>query len=233
MATDRIALANLDDVPSRRDRRLPRATADAVPHLPNCHRAVAYEAIVNRRVSSRLAAAEIRIAELEAALATARQLASHDPLTGAINRRGLDDAYAREAARAQRTGMPLSLALLDLDDFKSLNDTHGHAVGDAALVHLVRVISRVLRPSDICCRLGGEEFVVMMPGTDQAAAARALGRLQAAVAVSPVATTPVVLAFSAGLVQAVEGEVLHRLLCRADQAMYEAKAAGKGRIVPG
>jgi diguanylate cyclase len=190
-----------------------------------------FEALQRSRVASRLAAAEVRIAELEAALREAGEIARHDPLTAALNRRGLSEAFAREAARARRTGQPLAIALLDLDDFKRVNDRHGHAVGDAALVHLTRVLAETLRPTDLCCRLGGEEFVVVMPGADRAAANGALARLQAAIAARPVAGTPVTLAFSAGVVLSQDGEALEQLLDRADQAVYRAKAAGKRRIV--
>jgi GGDEF domain-containing protein len=112
-----------------------------------------------------LLAAEAQIRVLEQALTEARATAFADPLTGALNRRGFDEAYQRELARSRRRGGQLALALIDLDDFKRLNDTLGHQVGDAALVHLVSVLRKALRPSDILCRFGGEEFVVLMPDT--------------------------------------------------------------------
>src|SRR5690242_15863115 len=136
------------------------------------HKAIPSPSAPRDDVALRLAAAEARIAELESALREAGDIASHDPLTGALNRRGLDEAFARETARARRTGQPLALGLLDLDDFKRINDRCGHALGDAALVHLTRVIAETLRPTDLCCRLGGEEFVLVMPGADRAAAKR-------------------------------------------------------------
>jgi diguanylate cyclase len=145
----------------------------------------------------------------------------------------MEEAFAREAARAGRTGRPLTLALIDLDDFKSINDQYGHGVGDAALVHLTQMIGEALRPTDLCSRLGGEEFVLMLPDSDCAAAKRALVRLQAELAVRPVADTAVTLAFSAGLVLRENGESLEQALARADRAVYRAKSAGKRRIVCG
>jgi diguanylate cyclase len=182
-------------------------------------------------VAAQLATAQARIAELEAAIREAHNIACHDPLTGAFNRRGMNEGFAREIARARRTVRPLALALIDLDDFKCINDRHGHEVGDAALVHLTRMIAETLRPTDLCCRLGGEEFVVVMPDSDHAAAERALTRLQAAVAAQPVAGTAVTLAFSAGVVLALNAESLEQMLARADGAVYRAKAAGKRCIV--
>lgn len=190
-------------------------------------------AVIRDGVVLQLFAAQARIAELEAALREAGEAASHDPLTGVLNRRGLNEAFAREAARARRANQPLALVLIDLDDFKGVNDHYGHAVGDAALVHLTRTIAETLRPTDLCCRLGGDELVVLMPGTDHAAAERAMTRLQSAVTTQPVADTPVTLAFSAGVVLIQRGESLTQMLARADRAVYRAKAGGKRRIVSG
>ena len=182
-------------------------------------------------MASKLAAAEARIALLESALRKVNRLASHDPLTGAFNRRGMNEVFSREAARAQRTGLPLAVALVDLDDFKLVNDRYGHAVGDAALVYLTRAIGATLRPTDSCCRLGGEEFVVIMPGADQGAAQQALVRLQMVLDGRPIADTSLRLAFSAGVVLVRRGESLEQVLARADCAVYRAKAAGKRRVV--
>ncbi len=184
-------------------------------------------------IASQLVAAEARIVALEAALRKVSKLASHDPLTGVCNRRGMNEVFSRESARAQRTCRPLALALVDLDDFKRVNDRYGHAVGDAALVFLTRAIGETLRPTDTCCRLGGEEFVVIMPDADHVAARQALLRLQAALDEKPIADTSLTLAFSAGVVLSRRGESLDHLLGRADCAVYRAKGEGKRRIVSG
>ena len=197
----------------------------------NSHPVTGCEPVIRDGVAAQLAAAKVRIAELEFALREAGEIASHDPLTGVLNRRGMGEAFSREVARAQRSRQPLTLALIDLDDFKRVNDGFGHAVGDAALVQLTRVIRQTLRPTDICSRLGGEEFVVIMPGSDRAAATRALDRLQAAILMQPVSGTSVTLSFSAGVVLVQHGESLDQALVRADRAVYRAKAAGKRRTV--
>ena len=238
MACDRFAFPVPGNTAARRSLRrrlalVPRTAQRPAAEPAVRHRSLRQESVPRDPLASRLAAAESRIAELEAALREAGEMASHDPLTGALNRRGLQEAFAREAARARRTGQPLALALIDLDDFKQVNDRHGHAVGDAALVHLTRQIVETLRPTDLCCRLGGEEFVLAMPGSDRADARRALARLQRVLAGRPVADTLVTLAFSAGVVAGRGDEALERMLARADAAVYRAKAAGKGRVVSG
>lgn len=176
---------------------------------------------------SLLAAAEARIAALEAALHDARQDASHDPLTGVLNRRGLSESFAREAARARRNGQPLTLVLLDLDGFKQINDHYGHAAGDQALQHLVSLIGATLRPTDLCARLGGDEFVLLLPATDLAAARAALQRLQQSANRQPLPGTTLQLHFSAGLAQSTSSDNLDTLLNRADAGVYRAKRAGR------
>jgi diguanylate cyclase len=124
--------------------------------------------------------AEQRIRELEQQLQQMSELAREDQLTGSLNRRGLDEIFERESTRADRRTAPLCLALLDLDNFKRLNDTYGHGTGDNALQHLVRVVKQTLRPMDVIARLGGEEFVILLPDTTVQAAAAAMTRLQRA-----------------------------------------------------
>ncbi len=123
-----------------------------------------------------LLAAELRIEELEKALAEASEVACTDPLTRALNRRGFDKACKRELARARRKGVRCAVAHIDLDDFKRLNDTLGHRVGDRALVHLVDLLHKSMRPSDVLCRFGGEEFVLMLPDITLADASAVLSR---------------------------------------------------------
>jgi len=178
-----------------------------------------------------LLAAELRIAELEKALAEAREAACTDPLTGALNRRGFDRACQREVARAKRNGTPLALAHIDLDNFKCLNDTFGHLAGDKALVHLVDVLHRSMRPSDVLCRFGGEEFILMLPETDLARAYAAMSRFLRDFSAQAVPGTDCVMTFSAGVVVPEPDESVEEAIARADAATYAAKHAGKNCVV--
>lgn len=180
-----------------------------------------------------LLAAQMRIADLEHELAVARLAAMTDPLTGALNRRGFEQACAREQARARRERGFNALVHLDLDDFKALNDSLGHAIGDRALVRLVAVLQASLRPSDLLCRFGGEEFVVLLPSTGLAAATVAIRRVLAEFSAQPVPGTERKMTFSAGVVVQGEHESLGEAIGRADAATYAAKRAGKNRIAQG
>lgn len=176
--------------------------------------------------------AETRIAELQAELDRASSLVTQDPLTGALNRRGLEDMFAREAGRAARRGSPLCVALLDLDNFKRLNDTYGHQRGDNALIHLVRVMRENLRPHDSVARYGGEEFILLYPETGLTEATAALTRLQRALTTAffLADNQKVFITFSAGVTPWVPGEAFDTVVQRADAAMYRAKQSGKNRV---
>lgn len=180
-----------------------------------------------------LLAAEARIGELEKALSEARQAAFTDALTGALNRRGFEDAYRRELSRSRRNGTHLAIALIDLDDFKRLNDTMGHHVGDEALVHLVKGLRAALRPSDILCRFGGEEFVLLLPDTGLAEAEAAISRFQRQFAANAMPGRNIVITFSAGVVVQEAAESVEASILRADAATYAAKRAGKNCVVTG
>ena len=180
-----------------------------------------------------LLAAEMRIAELEKALEEARSIALVDPLTGALNRRGFEKAYEREIARARRAGSRLALVMIDLDNFKRLNDHYGHLVGDKALRHLVNVLQESMRPSDVLCRFGGEEFVLMLPDTAPGDACTAVRRFLAEFSSRPLADIDQCMTFSAGVVDHDYFESLDEAIERADVATYAAKRAGKNRVVPG
>lgn len=178
-----------------------------------------------------LVAAEVRIAELERELAEARANASVDPLTGAVNRRGFDCAFRRELARVARGGSKLSVAVFDVDDFKRVNDTHGHTVGDRALQHLVAVLRAALRPVDVIARLGGEEFAVLFVDAGHEEAMATMARLQRQLAEQPLAAAQLSLTVSAGVAGHDGEESLEALLTRADTAAYVAKRSGKNRVV--
>jgi diguanylate cyclase (GGDEF)-like protein len=141
-----------------------------------------------------------------------------DPLTGLLNRAGFADASERARALAARDERPVSLALIDLDGFKRVNDMRGHAAGDALLVDLGRAWRAELRGSEVLARLGGDEFALVMPGAATAGADGALKRLQAASATG----------WSVGVVEWARGETLDRAMARADAELYRAKRARPG-----
>jgi len=176
---------------------------------------------------------EARVRELEQELAAAARLMQNDPLTQALNRRGLEDLLRVEMARATRYGAPLSLVMVDLDDFKAINDTLGHAGGDRALVHFVTTAQACLRSTERIARTGGEEFVIAFAATPVEDAADAVRRLQRALAASAFEHEGQsrVLSFSGGATAWLAGEALDQTLRRADAAMYAAKRAGKNRVV--
>ncbi|MCD5363453.1 MULTISPECIES: GGDEF domain-containing protein [Chromobacterium] len=177
-------------------------------------------------------AAEQRIAELEGALEAASAKVREDQLTGAFNRRGLAEHFQREISRAERTGAPLSLALLDVDNFKQLNDKYGHLAGDDALKYLVDTIKHSLRPADIVARFGGEEFVILMPDTPEDEAVSTVQRLQRELTKTFFLANNdrLLITFSAGVAKWHLGEQEADVLERADQAMYQAKLNGKNRV---
>ena len=178
-----------------------------------------------------LLAAEMRIAELEKALAEASAVACIDPLTGALNRRGFEQACQRELARARRSGTCLALAHIDLDDFKQLNDTRGHQAGDQVLVNLVELLHRSMRPSDVLCRFGGEEFVLMLPVNAIEEAAAAVARFLREFSTQRIPGADWAMTFSAGVTLQRLDEALEQTIERADAATYAAKRAGKNRVV--
>jgi diguanylate cyclase (GGDEF)-like protein len=171
------------------------------------------------------------IAQLQRTQAKLEQLATQDPLTGALNARSFVERLTQELERIRRYSRPLALLYLDLDDFKIVNDRHGHQTGDAVLRLVANATRRALRQSDVVGRLGGDEFGVLMPETDGAGAEAAALRLVNSIR-SVFQGTPSVTA-SIGLVSTLNVATLgaEELLRRADKAMYEAKRSGKDRVV--
>jgi diguanylate cyclase (GGDEF)-like protein/PAS domain S-box-containing protein len=156
-----------------------------------------------------------------------------DHLTGLANRRAFFEAAAAELDRAARSGRPLSVALVDADRFKQINDGHGHAAGDAALRQLARNLEAGFRPSDTVARIGGEEFAVLLLGSDAEAAEAAAARLCQAVAARPVVVDgqSIALTVSVGVATLGDGaQDLDSLLQRADAALYQAKSDGRNRV---
>ena len=200
-------------------------------------RAVQAEAMASRdrmiAAHQEVQEAETRIKELEAKLQHMSELVREDQLTGSLNRRGLDDVFEREAARADRRNTPLCAALLDLDNFKRLNDTFGHSAGDGALRHLVKVVKDTLRSMDVIARFGGEEFVILLPETGVDAAAAAMVRVQRELTKHFFLhdNEKMLITFSCGVALRRPGEDQNSLTSRADRAMYQAKTSGKNRVI--
>ena len=173
-------------------------------------------------------------AELQAAKTAAEEAATHDPLTGLWNHNRIIEILIEEIARSDRQGQPLSVAMLDLDHFKHVNDTYGHVVGDEVLRDIARRLERAIRVYDSVGRFGGEEFMIVLPGTDRAHAERAAERIRAEISTEPIPTTGGTLRVTGSL-----GVVTHRgeamgdatgLLVAADDALYEAKGSGRDRV---
>jgi diguanylate cyclase (GGDEF)-like protein len=170
------------------------------------------------------------VARLHAGVLRERFLARTDPLTGAVNGRTFYQVVARESDRAGRTGRPLTLAYLDLDKFKQLNDQLGHAAGDAALIHLVQLIRPTLRMADILARLGGDEFALLLPETDAEGAVALLTRLQATVGEAMAAAgRPVTVSIGAATFVTPRWDV-DLMVQQVDALMYAAKRRGRDRV---
>ena len=167
-------------------------------------------------------------AALESALADVERLAVVDELTGLPNRRAMMDTLARSATHARRGLLPFCVAMLDLDHFKKINDSLGHATGDAVLKRFAVVMSEALREGDVLGRWGGEEFLVVLPGATPSVAQAVLVRMQAAGRDALLPDRAVT--FSAGVTAYRDAEPVEAMLARADKALYAAKAAGRDRV---
>ena len=178
---------------------------------------------------------EAQVRTLEAELRRLSEEVSTDVLTAVANRRGLMQAFDVETARLERQGGDLAVGLLDIDNFKKLNDTLGHSVGDMALKTLAGHVQKQLRAVDIVARFGGEEFVVLLPGVPVDEAQVTLTRLQRTLSASLFMHDghEVFVTFSAGVTKFRPGEPLESALERADEALYEAKRTGKNRTCVG
>lgn len=173
-----------------------------------------------------------RIVRLQTELDETSELVRHDPLTGVLNRKGIDEAIEREISVLRRRGSPLCVALLDIDNFKQLNDTFGHRAGDEALQHLTSVIRDDLRPRDTIGRYGGEEFIILLPDTTEEQGIEIVSRLQRALTKRFFLTgnSRLLITFSAGVSLMLVDETSAQAIDRADRAMYAAKRAGKNRV---
>jgi diguanylate cyclase len=177
--------------------------------------------------------AERKINALRTELEETRRLVHVDHLTGALNRGGLDRVFAREAAYADRHATTLGVGLLDIDNFKVLNDVHGHQAGDMALVHLAQILRQALRPSDSVVRFGGEEFLLLLPHSALGEAEQALRRVREELGAREFLHGEHLLqfTFSAGVTVRRPKETKSAVIARADRGLYEAKRTGKHRII--
>ena len=177
-----------------------------------------------------------RILDLQAELLKTREAlreqATHDGLTGLLNRNSILEALDDEISRAARSDQPVSVIMADLDRFKSINDTHGHLAGDAVLREVARRLKSSGRRYDSVGRYGGEEFLIVLPGCDGAAAAAQAERMRDAIGATPILTPSQPLAVTASLGVSCSSSCPPETLVRqADDALYAAKAGGRNRVV--
>lgn len=185
-----------------------------------------------RVARTRVEQAEARINELQNELERTSAMVRHDQLTGTLNRRGLEEALEKELARSRRYQSPLCVGLLDVDNFKKLNDSLGHQAGDAALIHMTQVIRDGLRPQDAVARYGGEEFLLLLPNTPRDEGVLAMQRLQRDLTRRFFLhnNQKLLITFSAGVTEVTDLDNEESAVARADAAMYAAKQAGKNRV---
>jgi diguanylate cyclase (GGDEF)-like protein len=173
--------------------------------------------------------------ELRIRLQFAEEHATTDGLTGLMNRRAFEGRLAEATANTERYREPLALVMLDLDHFKQVNDTFGHAGGDRVLLYFARALRRAVRAGDQAFRYGGEEFVLLLPKCDAQGALRVVSRIQEDLRSRPISVVegaPTVVRFSAGIASAETANDLSvaELVARADAALYRAKNEGRDRI---
>ncbi len=189
------------------------------------------EALIQQRES--VESSQEKIRKLQAELTQLSETVRVDQLTGVLNRRGFDEAIIKEISRSKRNNSKLSIAFLDIDNFKKLNDSFGHHVGDEALQLLAKTIQSTIRPTDDVSRFGGEEFVILLPETDIEQAVGTVMRLQRALTKQffMANNERQLITFSAGVALFNNNETEAEVLSRADQAMYLAKKSGKNRVM--
>jgi diguanylate cyclase len=172
--------------------------------------------------------------DIAQALARIQDLATRDELTGLVNRRHMSNLLERERQRGVRSGRGFSVAMVDIDHFKAVNDHYGHPVGDEVLRTFAQQAPQALRGTDVVSRWGGEEFVLLLPEAALSAARIGVERLRGRIAATPMAHlsgVPIRVTVSVGLTEHIAGESVTQTLERADRALYEAKAQGRNRTV--
>lgn len=186
-------------------------------------------ATANEALQSKLAKAEQQIEAQAREINLHESEARTDSLTGIANRRAFDDEMKRRCSETARKGTPLSLMIMDIDFFKKFNDTHGHQAGDEVLRSVGRQLTATCRDMDLPCRYGGEEFAIVMPATDITDGKLAAERIRKAIETMTVEFEgkQLKVTTSIGLAQVTNGEEASRVLKRADDALYDSKAAGR------
>jgi len=186
-----------------------------------------------KEAQGKVVEAEKRIQELTAELDHISEMAHEDYLTGALNRRGMDEALEREFSRTDRLGTQLCIAMMDVDHFKKLNDTLGHDTGDVALAHLAKVTKSTLRPTDVLARYGGEEFIIILPETEREEAIQVMTRVQRELTKQFFLhnNERVLITFSAGVAERLPGEGPDAVMKRSDVALYQAEQSGRNRVI--
>ncbi len=206
-----------------------------IPHGPLSGRYVLMTVLISLVVSASVSAVIVKLLrEVEQARRALQQQAWRDELTGLDNRRRFAELARREIELSRRNGQPLAVALLDIDDFKRVNDLHGHAAGDALLAAVAAALAGSLRATDLSARWGGEEFAVLLLGTRAGGALPVLERVRSAVRGLPpvgAGTSALRVSVSIGVATGQADEAFDTLVNRADRAMYRAKQAGKDRVL--
>jgi diguanylate cyclase (GGDEF)-like protein len=192
-------------------------------------------ALLAHRITSMTQRLKAQHLELQDALGRLHELATRDELTRTHNRRHITELLEIEQAQHRRMNLPLCVALIDIDLFKSVNDRHGHAVGDEVLRGFSQFARQQFRESDLLGRWGGEEFLVVLPNTSRASALLAMNRLQQRLAAvsSDIMPMGLRITFSAGVTELSADEDIDHAIERADQAMYRAKTSGRARSLEG
>ncbi len=182
-------------------------------------------------LASCLALSELRRRRAEEKVNVLQAESTTDPLTGVGNRRWLDIEMKQRIAQLKRQNAPFSTLLVDIDHFKAINDRLGHDAGDAVLVSVAKELRNTLRDMDVICRIGGEEFVIVLPGTNADAAVLASERLRTAIesADFPFHNQLIAVTVSIGLTAACVSDTKETMLKRADEALYAAKRSGRNR----
>jgi diguanylate cyclase len=188
------------------------------------------------RLSDELVRRTLERTQLQQTISELTELSMRDPLTGLYNRRGLSERLVEEVSRARRYGAPLSLVMVDIDHFKRINDTHGHAIGDVAIGHVARLLMRDRRVSDIVARYGGEELLLLLPHTPLDGALSLAERLRYLIEKTPFRTVSgedsLTVSMGVALFK-LNMRQPEELLEAADQALYRSKHAGRNRVTAG